>query len=397
MAPTFDIARARADTPACERVAHLNNAGASLMPTAVVDAVVDHLRLEQEVGGYEAAAMRADDRTAARDAVASLVGAGPDEIALTDSATRAWALALSSIRFEPGDQILTSPTEYASGFIGFLQLAKHRGVEVVVVPNDETGVISVDALADAMSPRVRLVALTHVPTSSGVVNDAAAVGDVVRGSDALYLLDACQSVGQLPVDVQAIGCHLLSATGRKFLRAPRGTGFLYVDRDRIEGLEPPVADLASADWDRADRYTLQPDARRFEIWEHSVANVLGLGAAARYAQGWGLETTWARITGLASRLRDELDGLDGITLEEPSAASCGIVTFTVAGWVPAEVVAALHERHVNVWHVGVSAARLDMEGRGLDEVVRASVHYVNDDADVDALLTGLADLVAARR
>lgn len=395
--PTFDVARARADTPACERRAHLNNAGASLMPTAVVDAVVEHLRLEQEVGGYEAAAVRADDRAAARAAVASLVGAGPDEIALTDSATRAWALALSSIPFEQGDQILTSPTEYASGFIGFLQLAKHRGVEIVVVPNDDTGVVSVDALADAMSPRVRLVAMTHVPTSSGVVNDAAAVGEVVRGSDALYLLDACQSVGQLPVDVRTIGCHLLSATGRKFLRAPRGTGFLYVDRDRIDGLEPPVADLASASWDGPDSFTLQPDARRFEIWEHSVANVLGLGAAARYALEWGLETTWERVVELAARLRAGLAGLDGITLEEPPAATCGIVTFAVAGWAPAEVVAALHDRHVNVWHVGVGAARLDMEGRGLDEVVRASVHYLNDDRDLDALLAGLAELVAARR
>jgi selenocysteine lyase/cysteine desulfurase len=394
---TFDVARARADTPACQQLAHLNNAGAALMPTAVVDVVVDHLRLEQKVGGYEAAAMRSDERAAARTAVAALVGAGTDEIALTDSATRSWALALSSIPFQPGDQILTSPTEYASNFIGFLQVAHREGVEIVVVPNDETGVVSVDAMADALTDRVRVVALTHVPTSSGVVNDAAGVGEIVRDSRALYLLDACQSVGQLPIDVRAIGCHLLSATGRKFLRAPRGTGFLYVDRDRVDGLEPPVADLASASWDRPDRYSLQPDARRFELWEHSVANVLGLGVAADYALSWGVDATWARITELAARLREQLATLDGVTLQEPPAAWCGLVTFSVDGWAPADVIDALHERCVNVWSAGVGAARLDMEGRGLEAVVRASVHYLNDDGDLDALLAGLADLVAARR
>ena len=222
-----------------------------------------------------------------RASVAALVGAEPEEVALADSATRAWISAFTAIRFRPGDRILTSSSEYASNVIALLQAAEHDGVHVDVVPNDESGALSLHDLERLMDDRVRLVAITHVPTSSGLVNDVAGIGAILAGTDALYLVDACQSVGQLPIDVATIGCHLLSATGRKYLRAPRGTGFLYVDRTRLDELRPIAADLHSARWTGPSTYELAADATRFELWEHSVANVLGLGAAADYALGVG--------------------------------------------------------------------------------------------------------------
>ncbi len=385
----FDVERARRDTPACTRHVHLNNAGASLLPMPVVDAVRHHLDLEIELGGYEAAALAGDAHARARASVASLVGAGADEIAFADSATRAWISAFTAIRFERGDRILTSSSEYASNAIAYLQAAERHGVEVVAVPNDADGALSIADLRRLMDDRVRLISVTHVPTSSGLVNDVAAVGQVAAESDALFLVDACQSVGQLPVDVRAIGCHLLSATGRKYLRAPRGTGFLYVDRRRLGELHPIAADLHSARWTGPTSYELADDARRLELWEHNIANVLGLGAAADYARSWTVERTSARITDLATQLRARLAEIPGVTVRDVGAERCGIVTFTVDGLAADAVTAAVRAHGVHIWHVFAEASLDDMTARGLTETNRASVHYYNDEDELDALCEAL--------
>lgn len=388
----IDVDRARADTPGCELVVHLNNAGASLPPSIVVDTVVGFLRQEAEIGGYELARRSSDAIGDVYGSVARLVGAAPEEIAMFENATRAWDVALASIPFGPGDRVLMSRAEYASNVMSFLQLARRHDVSVEVVPDDEHGQLDVEALEDLLDERVRLVAVTHVPTSGGLVNPAAAVGEALRGSDALYLLDACQSIGQMPVDVGEIGCHFLSATGRKFLRAPRGTGFLYVRRDVLEHTEPVFVDLRSATWVATDRYELASDARRFETWERNVAAMLGLGAASDYARSWGLEAIEHRVSALAQDLRDRLDSIDGVTTRDLGERRCGIVTFTVDGVDPEALADSLRAEGINVWVSQLTSARIDFEARGLDSVVRASVHYYNTDAELDRL----ADAVATR-
>jgi len=388
----IDVERARADTPGCENVVHLNNAGASLTPSVVVDTVVDYLRREAEMGGYELAERSTDAIDAVYASIARLVGASPDEIAMFDGATRAWDVAFASIPFAPGDRILMSRAEYASSVMAFLQLARRTDVSVEVVPDDEHGQLDVGALRELLDERVRLVAVTHVPTSSGLVNPAAAVGEAIRGSRALYLLDACQSAGQMPLDMDAIGCHFLSATGRKFLRAPRGTGFLYVRRDVAERTEPVFVDLRSATWVAPDRYELVPDARRFETWERNIATMLGLGSAVDYALAWGLDEISARVGAIAQGLRDRLIMIDGVTIRDLGERRCGIVTFTVDG-VETEMLAdSLRAEGINVWTSHITSSRIDFEARGLESVVRASPHYYNTDAELDRL----ADAVAAR-
>jgi selenocysteine lyase/cysteine desulfurase len=291
-----------------------------------------------------------------------------------------YALAAS---FAPGDRILTSRAEYASNAIAFIQVAKRSGVVVDVVPDDEHGQLSVDALRAMVDERVRLIAISWIPTQGGLVNPAAAVGAVAREAGVPYLLDACQAAGQLPIDVHALGCDFLSATGRKYLRAPRGTGVLYVRHSRIDGLQPPFLDVHAARWVSESDIEIRDDARRFESWEHSVANRLGLGVAVDYALALGIDAIAARIIELAEWLRERLAAIPGLVLRDLGVERCGIVTFTIDRVDPFELAAYLRAEHINISVSTIDFARFDFEARGLDAVARASVHYYNTEDELE--------------
>lgn len=382
MAASIDVARARADTPGCDRVLHFNNAGSSLMPRAVLDAQVEHLRLEAAIGGYEAAARAKPAVTRCYDAIAEMLNCGRDEVALVENATVAWDMAFHAFDFQPGDRILTAEAEYASNYIAFLKVAKSHGVEVVVVPSDATGALSVPDLERMIDARSKLIAVTHVPTNGGLVNPAAEIGRVARAAGVPFLLDACQSAGQLPLDVEDLGCDLLSATGRKHLRGPRGSGFLYVRKRLLDRLEPPFLDLHAATWVARDRYEMRPDARRFENWEFNYAAVIGLGVAVDYAMDWGLPAIAARIGELAESLRAGLAGIPGCRVRDIGSQRCGLVTFTLEGLEPAGIETRLRQQAINISISTRRSTWIDMERRGLEAMARASVHYFNTQDEV---------------
>ncbi|MBL8774420.1 MAG: aminotransferase class V-fold PLP-dependent enzyme [Acidimicrobiales bacterium] len=388
----IDLPRVRHDTPGVAHVAHFNNAGAALPTRPVLDAMTDHLWLEARVGGYEAAAIRRDELDRFYDVAAALVGGRADQIAFTDNATRAWDLGFYGVPLGEGDRILVSKSEYASNVIAMLQVAARTGASIEVVPDDEHGQLDVDALAHLLDERVKLVAAVHVPTQGGLVNPAEAIGAVVRESEALYLLDACQSTGQLPIDVAAIGCDVLCATGRKFLRGPRGTGFLWVSDRALDIVDPPVLDLFSASWEDDRRYEVRGDARRFELWEVGVAAKLGLVTAIDYALDLGLEAIEERVVDLAGQIRTRLGALHGVWVHDRGERRCGIVTFTVDGWDAADVSQALREQQINTSVTAITGARWDLADRGLDRMVRASVHYYNTNQELDRLIDAVADL-----
>ncbi len=384
----IDIERARRDTPGCAGVAHFNNAGSALPPTPVTEAVIAHLRLEEQIGGYEAAARARDAVERPYAAIAELIGCEPDEIAIVENATRAWDMAFYSLNFEPGDRILTAHAEYASNAIAYLQVARRTGAVVEVIDDDEHGQLDVGDLERrlrAPSAPVKLVAVTHVPTQGGLINPAAEIGQVTRAAGVPYLLDACQSVGQLRVDVGEIGCDLLSVTGRKFLRGPRGTGFLYASRDIVGTLEPPFLDLHAAEWTAPDSYEIRPDARRFENWETNVAAKIGLGVAVDYAMSYGMVAIEERVLGLAEELRARLTALPGVTVHDQGKRRCGIVTFAVDGYPASTVQQLLSQAHINTSVSEVSSAQFDFPGRGLTDLVRASVHYYNTEEEIGRL------------
>ncbi|MFN0116575.1 MAG: aminotransferase class V-fold PLP-dependent enzyme [Paracoccaceae bacterium] len=385
----FDIEKCRADTPACENILHFNNAGASLMPDPVYRALTGHLALERDRGGYEAAHAAAA-LAAFYTEFAALLGCDPSEIAFVENATCGWDMAFYGLPLASGDRILTHGSEYASNYLAFLQQAKRRSLAIDVVPPDPTGQIDLAAMEAMIGPRTRLIAITHVPSQGGLVNPAEAVGAVAARHGLLYLLDACQSAGQIDLNVRRIGCHMLSGTGRKFLRGPRGTGFLYVSNAILDRLDPPFLDLHSAEWIGPDSYTIAPGARRFENWESNVAGKIGLATAAAYARAIGLPAIEARVAALAALLRDRLADTRGITVHDLGTRKCGIVTFRSSRETPEAMTPRLAAMGINTSVSPATYAQRDLGARGLTSLVRASVHYYNTEAEVDRFVAALA-------
>ncbi len=375
-----------ADLCAGDGVIHFDSAGASLMPRCVLDAQIEHLRLEAAVGGYEAERRKRDDIEAVYASVARLLGCDADEVAIVENATVGWMMAFYSIPFDTGDRILTAEAEYASNYLAYLQLQRQKGVVVEPIPSTDTGEVSIEALEAMLDERVRLISITHIPTNGGLVNPVEEIGAVAKARGILYLVDACQSAGQVALDVGRIGCDFLSATGRKFLRGPRGSGLLYVRRDVLAELHPPMIDLYSATWTAPDRYELRADARRFENWENNYAAKLGLGRAVDYALALGLDDIEAETTRLAARLRAGLADIPGVSVHDIGRRKCGIVTFSIDGVEAAAAETGLREAGINVSVSSPASTLIDATRRRLPDLVRASVHYFNQDSEVQTLL-----------
>jgi len=391
----IDLATVRADTPACARGVFLDSCGSSLPPVQVLDEVIGHLHLEAEIGGYLAKEVRSDDLEDGYRLVASLLGCEPDEVAFTDSAGRSWLTAFDAVPLRPGDRILVTEVEYAGNAIPILRRAEETGATVEPIPSDATGAVDVAALRELLDERVALVSLVHVPTNGGLVNPAAEVIAAAHEAGALVLLDACQSVGQLPVRADELDADIITSTGRKWLRGPRGTGVLVVRRHVRERLRPRLIDLHSATWRTPDSYELRPDARVFELWETSYADRLGLLAAVRYALDLGIDAIATEVVDRAERLRAGLAELPGVQVRDLGSRRCGIVTFTVAGMPAEQVRTGLAGHGVTVTTVGVDSTQFDMTRRGMTEVVRAAPHYFISPDQIDSAVVSLGTVLRA--
>lgn len=378
----------RADTPGSRRGVFLDSAGSSLPPVPVLDEVINHLHREAEVGGYRAAREREEDLEAGYAVLATALGCDPDEVAFTDSATRSWLAVFDAVPLSAGDRILSTEAEYAGNAIPLLRRAEEVGATVEPIPSDATGAVDVSALREMLDERVRLVSLVHVPTNGGLVNPVVPVVEAAHTVDALVLLDACQSAGQ--VQLAGVEADIITGTGRKWLRGPRGTGFLVVRRRVFDRLRPRQIDLHSATWTSESGYELREDARVFELWESNIADRLGLVAAVSYARSLGFDDIEAAVRDRGEHLRAGLAEVPGVTVHDLGAQRCGIVTFSVAGVPAAEVRDRLREKNITVTVSGVTSTRYDMARRGLDEIVRASPHYFVSPTQLDEAVAAVA-------
>ncbi len=390
---SIDLEKIRADTPGLTTVNHLLASGSALMPQPVIDAITGHILLEASIGGYEAAADKADDLDAVYGHIATLINAKPTEIALMENATAAWCQAFYALPLKRGDRILTCQAEYAANYVAYLQRAKRDGIIIDVIPNDDSGAIDVAAIEGLLTEKTALIAITWIPTNGGLVNPAISVGKIANENGIPYLLDACQAVGQMPVDVREIGCDYLTATGRKFLRGPRGTGFLYIREALIGQTEPAMIDHFAAPWVSAKDYALRPDARRFENWENAYALRAGLGAAVAYANDIGLDKIQKRAWHLADYFRTQITTVNGARLRDAGSNFCAIASFTIENLDPNKTVAALRAQNINIGASDPNSTLLDAKARHLPTVLRVAPHYYNTKPEIDALIKALRSMV----
>lgn len=388
----INLVQLRADTPACARLAHFNNAGAALMPRPVYTAMTDYLALEQAVGGYEAQDAEGAAIADFYPAFADMLNCDPGEIAFLESATKAWGAVFYALPWVAGDRILVHRSTYNANYMAVLQVARAKGLEIDFVPSDAAGQIDVAAIPALITAKTRLILLTHCPSQSGLIQPAAAVGTIARDHGLIYLLDACQSAGQMPLDVKAIGCDALTGTGRKFLRGPRGTGFLYIKQSFAQQLDPVMIDLQSAAWTAPHSFAFADGAQRFEAWERNVAGQIGLARAVRYALDVGLAPIAAQVQRVANDVRDQLGAIPGVTVHDVGAQKSGIVTFSKSGVTVGEGKGHLRSQQINISTVSRATARLDAEDRNLPDMMRASVHYYNSDGDVERLIAAVSAL-----
>lgn len=388
----IDVAQVRADTPAADSLTFLDNAGSALSPAIVTSTVIDYLEREQRVGGYAAAEEEAERLAHVPASAGKLVGVEAEQIALMPSATAAWLRAFASVPLESGDRILTTRAEYASNVLPMLQSARRVGATVEFIPDGPDGSVDPAALGEMLDARVKVVAITHAASQNGVTADATEIGRVLRAADsnAWYLLDACQSLGQMPVDLTEIGADFVSATGRKFLRGPRGTGFLAVSPRVLAEIEPVPIDMFGTTWDGNLDYTVGPTAARFQSMETSFAGVLGLGAAIDYALAAGIDAIRERLVMLSTHLREALAEIDGVRVHDRGAQQSAIGVFSCPGSDSWEKVRELRRNNVIVTAITEPTNPRDVATYNSVCVLRASPHYYNTESDLSALTTALS-------
>lgn len=390
--PPETIKQVRSQTPGLKGRIHFDNSGSALMPLPVIETLLQAIERDAAVGGYVAQEQQAAAMEAGYSSLARLLGGKITDYAFVGSAVDGWTKAFYSLPLRTGDNIVTAYNEYCSNYIAYLQVKKNRGVEIRVARQSPSGGVDLEHLQSLVDDRTKLISLSHMPSSSGEINPVEKVGEIARAAGVLFQLDACQSVGHVRVDVDRIGCDIMTGTSRKFLRGPRGIGFLYANAKARAVMEPVVLTNQSAEWTSATTYTLRQDARVFEAWERSVSNQLGFSAAIDYLLELGVSAATAEIAKNASYLRGRLPDIKKINIECPPGATSAIITFNVFGYSPQEVKSAFEQQNIAVQTASVVHTRLDLEERGIASAVRVSPHYYNSQEDMDILLTALEAL-----
>ena len=390
----IDSYRIRQDTPPCRNILFLNSAGSSLMPRQVLNKMSEYQSLEGEVGGYAAAAMEQHAISGFYIACAELLNTKKENIAFVYNATDGYSKAVSSIPFNSGDYILLTDNDYISNHFLFISLSKRLSINIIRCNNLESGDLDLNDMELKIKKyKPKLVSVTHIPTNSGKIQPIEEVGVLCKKYDVWYIVDACQSVGQLPVDVQKIKCDFLSATGRKFLRGPRGTGLLYISDKALDfGLAPLLIDMEGAVWKDEDQFTVVQNAKRFELWESNYVNIIGLKEAILYAQSIGLRNIEQHNSLLVNELKYGLYLNKELILTENGSYSAGIVTFTSKKHSLDQTKSLLNQHKVS-YSIGFRHfALIDFNKKDVDWVIRFSPHYFNTIDEINKVVEILDDL-----
>lgn len=388
-----EISQFRLDTQGVQNKIHFNNAGTSLPPEIVVKTMIHYLEEESIRGGYETEAKYLEELENLYPLVAKFINADREEIALVENASMAWGIAFQGIHWEKGDEIIVSEMEYSTNVLGFLNAKKRFGIKIIKIDQDPEGDFPLQDLEKAIGPKTKLIAMTHIGSGSGSVLPVNEIGEIAQKHHVLYLLDACQTLGQIPINVKEIGCDFLSVTGRKYMRAPRGTGFLYIRKGIQDYLNVYFMDGHSVVGIEEDEYKPREDARKFELYEKNRAIQLGFGKALEYASRIGMDRIWERIQMLSTLFRLELSKLDKVEVQDSGGVKCGIVTFTVQGMDSQDIKTKLAENQINVSVGNTKSTLYYMNKKHLKNVVRASIHYYNTEEEIQTFCRVLESIM----
>lgn len=367
---------------------YLNNAGSSLMSHETINSVIDHLSLECRVGGYRAASMCELQIEDFYGLAAKLVGAPSSTcIAFMDSASRAWNMALYGLPLCDGDEIVTLSSEFGTNLVSIFHFASKVGAKVTVLECDPSGFFDMSELRKCLERGARLIAISHVAAHASIVNPVEEIGKLVAQFEALYLVDGCQAAGQMDIDVVEIGCHAYTATGRKWLRGPRGTGFLYVKESSL--ISPLYVDLASADLafgndGKPSGVTIGSDARRFELWERSIASMIGLKVALSQYLALDQNDVHARMRTASLDLRKCISANSNLKLIGNEASNSSIVGFyTLDPSREDALKRAFEDAEIQISTMGDWDCPMHFPKNGAGSIFRLSPHYYTEHDTVD--------------
>lgn len=389
----MNIKKLREDTP-CENV-YLNHVSTSVPPVQVVDAVGEYFRISTTFGSTSAKgqSMTLERKASAKAACARLIGAAPDEICFTSNGSQAISLVAQGLRLEAGDNVIVDGLSFIANAAPFLSLKKTRGIELRFAPVSLPGITDLKGMEAMIDKNTRLISICHMPNNLGMLQPVHEIGRIAKKHSVPYMLDAANTVGLQTLNVSDIGCDFMAASGRKYLRGPSGSGFLYVNKNAAELLEPPVPTWNSGTWDWRegdwdwDRNIFIPasGAERMNMGEYDFPAIFGLGRAVEYVgECGGVEAIRERTEHLLRYLIDKMQGIpDAQILGSLRAEDYGgMIGFNIKD-IPFSVVG----RHLNDNNVGVMAHSFFSPGVlklfGVEGVVRFCVHCWNTEDELD--------------
>ena len=381
----MNIEQIRQDTPNCKDKIFLNSAGASLIPKIVVHKVNEYLIEEEKIGGYKLEELRKSEFDEFYNEVAKLIHCEAHNIAFINNATDGYIKALSCIDFKEDDTVITTDDDYASNHIHFIALQKRYHINVVRIKTFENGELDIEDFETLIKMyRTKLVSISHIPTNSGLIQNVKAIGNICEKNNIIFLLDACQSVGQIVVDVKPLKCDFLTATGRKFLRGPRGTGFLYVsDKILKEQYAPLYIDGRGATWTEIYKFEMLDSAKRFELWESPCAFKMGFQEAIKYANNIGMEHIQAYNEKIMKQLRANLSSIPNVVLFDKGLNTSNILTFR-KGNVSLKRISNILDKNKVYYSVSNKEwGLIDFNKKGIEWAIRLSPHYFNTIEEMD--------------
>lgn len=376
---------------------YFNNCGAGLMSPQTLNVIENHLRREIAVGAYRAAQESRIPMEEFYGRVARLLNAAsPNDVAFMDSASRAWNMALYGAELRPGDRVLTLSSEFGTNVLTLFHRARQVGASVEVIQCDAEGHFAMDDFAAAIAKGARMVAISHVVAHASIVNPVHEIGQLTNRYGAIYLVDGCQGVGQISVDVEAIQCDAYTGTGRKWLRGPRGTGFLYVKSSapfRTPHIDLSAADLVIGKDGQVVGVEVRTDARQFELWERSVAGMLGLSSAIGEYLAMQPGYVTDRIQTQADRLRAVVSDNPHLRLLGRRQSESGVIGFYLTEPKREGVVRENIERA----GLGISTMSswdcpLHFPQNGATTIFRLAPHYYTDESSMIAACEVLSQL-----